>query len=466
MTTTILTPQIIISLKEKNPDKSLLCLDDKVNKYEEKGKIQTYYLPIRINIEGKKVPMTLKFNKTPVTSGVKLPFNTPEEKAKFLQISYREITEEDLDRSDYPGSKRQELMENSKMLIKALDIIADECESLINNVVKPAIEKGDREYESLGSLEVHNFRQNLRLLAKDEKTDGLTVIKDRGGKKKVKLNAPMYRIRIKVDSMSRRLGRVERESKKFIPCIYDAKKTNQKSKSGNYAMVPAQVLTTDTLGRKILKDIDIQNAKHFLTYLSLTSGMISIESICISSQGISVLVYFRQVLVWRHKSIKTELFSSDEVNDMAGFGIDDGEDEVDIEAEEKKIKEINEKAKKKKQAVVKDVEDYDQHIEEPTENYDEEEEVETKVTKPSTKANKHLTKQPVKTIKKQTVVSDDENEDSEDVHNEHAESEEEFPEPEEPRETDDDEKPLSVKKSTQVPRTKTGANMKPKSKNK
>jgi hypothetical protein len=84
---------------------------------------------------------------------------------------------------------------------------------------------------------------------------------DDDGKQRTKLETPIYRIKLQgVNMEDRRIGRMF-GGKEFSPVVFDARKSKTQKKD-----VVAKVKSN---GEEI--DITIDNVKHYITYLSLTT---------------------------------------------------------------------------------------------------------------------------------------------------------------------------------------------------
>jgi len=412
MSTNIFTPQLLLATKEKNKDSPLFKLEGDVRSggKTEKGKkdIQSYYIPFKCkNVAGKYVPLQLKFIKQITASGAKLPYRTTEDKAKHMLITFKKLTEDDLSNSDYSEAKREDLLKNNTEFVEALNIIADEYLDLVKREVFPEFKKGKKaKFTSLGSKKVHCFRQTSREVNDDEETQNDEDKKeedgdkendnDDDGKKRIPLEHPMYRIKLKADN-TQKIGYSYND--KYFPTVFDMKKTAKESaEKGKSIKVVAKVIS-----KGVARDLTIKNVRHFITYLSLSGGIITFESICISSQGISLLCHFKELFIWRHKPLKQESMNTNEISDMAGYGIE-GEEDVNIDDEEEKEnsqKPSKGKNNKKNSKAMKDLEfENDEDAEEfgttqePEENDDEDVidpddiKVEKKPDKKSTKKNK------------------------------------------------------------------------------
>jgi hypothetical protein len=357
MSSNIFTPQSLLAIKDKFKDTPLFKIDGEVRAatktINKKPQVQTHYVPFKCkNLTGKYDPLQVKFTKQIAASGAKLPYNKTYDDASHVQVTFKKLTSDDLDSSDYPENKREELLKLNEEFINVLDLIANEYESLVKREVIPECNKAKGRFKWIknDAKSVHSFRQTHRKAGDEENQEAQES--DENGEQsdkktdehsgKIALQTPMYRIRLRAEKNTNKIGYTY--NNKFIPTVYDMKKTTQESTaSGKLIKVIAKVMSG---GR--LVDLDIKNVRHFVTYLSLAGGIITFESICISSQGISLLCHFKELILWRHKPLARESMNNAEINDMAEFGVkgDDGDVNVD-EAEEAEEEESKSKSKQK-----------------------------------------------------------------------------------------------------------------------
>lgn len=303
---------------------------------------QTYYIPIKgRNIAGKQIPLNIKFTKQVLCSSAKIASGVEQKDAKDVRISFRAITKDDLAKTDYKEQQYDELVESNNEFVKVLDIIADEYLAIVNNDVLSY--KGEKiAKKDLKNKEIYCFRQSHR-----DKSDNSEQTDDTG---KVPLENPIFRIRINANPTNKKLGFYS-EKTGHIYTVYDTKKSMHdaaiKSKETNKKVTPKPVVAKIKSPDGKFQDLTVYNAKHFITYMSLTGGTIQFESICISKSGISLLCKFRDLYVWHHKPMKISTLNDDDMDAYAriGTGADDVDVVMDLE-EPEETEETDDKPKK------------------------------------------------------------------------------------------------------------------------
>ncbi len=454
MSTNIFNPQTLLATKEKYKSSPLLKLEGDVRTggKTEKGKkkIQSYYIPFKCkNIAGKYVPLQLKFIKQVTASGARLPYNISEDDAKHVTVLYRKLTEEDLANSDYPEAKREGLLQLNDEFTKALDVIADEYLDLVKREVLPECKKKESKFKLLGSKKIHCFRQTHRDAGENDETEETKTDEEESktddDKPKIKLENPMFRIKLKADPVSKKIG--TNFNGKYTPTVYDMKKTAKESvAAGKTKKVVAKVIV-----RGVPRDLTIKNVRHFVTYLSTSGGIITFESVCISSQGISLLCHFRELHIWRHKPMKQETLNTADITDMADCGMEGEDEDVNIEDEDEELEKTSKTKvkdnKKNNSKAMKDLafenaEDEEDFggLDEPDENngdddIDDPDDIENK-TKP---IEKKKTEKKLESAKKKNIKEDKNKEEKHKGEKNIKEERDESQEPEENEEKDTEE---------------------------
>lgn len=335
------TPEVILAIKEKYPDQPLFRADfDKV-RTTKNSKKPTYYVPIQFKtLDGKYAPMNFSFINQIISSNAKLPNGTEEKDAKFVNIAFRELTEEDLSITDYEVSKRAALLKYNKQFIAALDILADEYYSMVNREIIPEAKKRNGKIKLIqGNKTIRSFRQTHRELKDGE--GSAEPSEDKENKKdenetenedshKVALPKPIYRLKLKADMDTKKIGYTT--DKGHVYTVFDMQKTNKEHKAGNNVKIPAKIKSN---GQMV--DLDVFNAKHFITYMSLTAGISSFDSCCISSMGISAMNGFRELGVWKHRTLKQETFNDEVLKALTEFGIEHEEEDINLDDNTEKI---------------------------------------------------------------------------------------------------------------------------------
>jgi hypothetical protein len=426
MSSLYLEPKDIIAIKQKYPKECILkILADKTRKNKNE-KQPTYYIPIVIkNLAGKYVSCNLKFGRQIITSNAKIPFGVDSETAKDVRISYRRIKDEDLEGTEYDPSKYEDLKASNKEFIEALDIIADEAIALCKTVLKSKSDK----YKINKNKTINSFRQTHREATEDEVNDKLADEDD-----KIKLETPIYRLKLPADPNTKKLGYFS-DQKGHTYNVFDMKKASQAAKNSKAPQkVVAKIKTPNGY-----VDLDVNNAKHFISYMSLTGGVVNFDCICISKSGLSQMQKIRELHVWKHKSMSVPAIDNEDIQQAAEYG-NNNEDEEEVNLDEpvetKTSKSGKSKSAKSKSRNLKKMLAADSDEEPDSNDSDEEPEAEsesdsgsgseqeTKKSKKPAKKSKVVSdesdeepkksKKPTKPSKKSKVVSDDEEEQNED----------------------------------------------------
>jgi hypothetical protein len=313
-------PKNANDLREKNP----------------KSKYDVTYIPVLFrHINGKNIPMTLKFNEQLISANVKNPSSDEDDIPKNLNISFSKMPREAVEGGDYVPKKRDtdeaqekedarvsgnidRYLSNNEDWIKILNILADSykevCEDLISrqSEFKFKIRKNRKSKE----IPIIEFRQ----VSREDKTTG----------EDIELENPIFRFKLGVcknrdqSEYDGRIGYYSKYYSKFVHTVYDARKMNSKN---NYAKVPAMV----KIGNK-KRHIDFRNASSFISFKSLVGGTWQFRSICASKSGLSPDNNFKELYVYRHKAKMTsQALSNDDILQMRGGAASDDEDESDDE---------------------------------------------------------------------------------------------------------------------------------------
>lgn len=329
MTSNNTKPSEIIAIKEKY-NTGFLKVDVLKTRNNSNSKYPTFYIPISIKgLDGKWKRVSIKMTKQILASSAKIPNSVTEEEARDVRVCYREINDDDLKNSDYPSEKWDDLKKENSDFIKALDIIADE---YLNVVEEQIINKKHKQFRLGKNKTINSFRQTHRNPSDDEINNDDENIVDG----QIKLPSSLFRIKIpaNISTPEKKIGRIDKNGHSYI--IYDARKC--KKVGGKIKLTPAKIRS----GNGTYQDLTCLNAKHFVTYMSLTAGVIDFDSICISKSGISLMNRFTEMLVWPHKIMKTETINEDDLSEMAGFGTNGYVDEeVELDNEEKESKKYN-----------------------------------------------------------------------------------------------------------------------------
>ncbi len=278
----------------------------------------TYYIPFTAkNVAGKHIPLALRFQRQVIASSAKIPFGVSDDEARNVLVSFRELTADDFASTDYEESKREGLLHSNKELIDALNIIAEEYLECVERDVLTY--KGDK-FKLTKNKTVNCFRQTHR-----DAGDG-DVADDDG---KIPLEHPIFRIKLGADPETRKIG-FSSEKTGHIYQVFDMKKATAESKNATGSTKKTKPVVAKIKTTNGFVDLTVTNVKHFITYMSLTGGMITIDSICISKSGISLMCKFKELHVWRHKPLKVNAIDEDAVNDMAAYGAVNTNDEEEV----------------------------------------------------------------------------------------------------------------------------------------
>ncbi len=320
----------IKTAKEKHGDELWFRIDT-ANIGSSRDKLKpTYYLPIQaMNAAGRWITPALRFNRQLLASNAKLGEQVKEENAKDLRVVFKKLTATDLENTDYAEEKRAGLLDSNAEFIEALDIIADQFDKLIKDVI---LKYRGKDYKVVKSLEqpvpkIFNFKQTRRRANADEiKTDDDS---DEVPSNFIELPTPLYRIRIAADPNTQKLGYYDKKQDKHVYTVFDMEKTNLEAKMQGDVTKAKPVVAKLKMKSKNSKksgspyeyvDLTISNAKNFITYMSLTAGIILFDRVCISNVGISIQCKFKQLHVIHHKTMKTEAINDELYGDMLEYG--------------------------------------------------------------------------------------------------------------------------------------------------
>lgn len=345
MSSFTISPKEIIKVKQMFPDEDLMKLNMGEIRSCKNKSYNTKYIPVSFKREtGEYKRLCLKLVKQITSSNIKLPAKAGEN-PKNLLVSYRKMEDEDLKKSDYPKEKWDDLKKANTEFIDALNIIADEYDKVANSLTENTQWFLEHDFSN---SDINNFRQTVRKLNKQE------IQNMKKGKKvscRVALEHPIFRFKVPINSETKEIGTKDKDGvHKYI--IFDIRKNS--NKKGKYKPVVAKVLVgRDKKGRPIYSNLNINNAKHFVTFLSLTAGTIDFDSVCVSSFGVSLLNRFKDLHVWPHKPMKIETINEDDVSEMEGFGTSGyNDDEIIVDEpvdEETPTRRKTKKQKNKKQ---------------------------------------------------------------------------------------------------------------------
>ena len=294
-----------------------------------KSKYDTTYIPLLFkHINGKEMPVKIKFGEQLIGSSAKAPQGSDEEGIpKHLNISFMKMKREDVEGGDYVPKEKDtpelqdvedkrvsdnidRYMSNNEKFLKVLDIIDSSYKTVCADI---------KEKESTFSFRVRKDRNQKDITVFSIKQ--VTRL-DRDTNKDEKLENPIFRLKLPVCKKDGRIGIWSNYHNAFRPTVFDARKMNKKN---NYQPVPAKVKVDGKL-----RDLDVTNVSSFVVYKSLIGGNISFECIVASKFGLSMNNSFYDLYVYRHKTKSSQpTLSKDDIIQMRGGASEDEEDEDD-----------------------------------------------------------------------------------------------------------------------------------------
>lgn len=314
MSATYFEPKDVKTAKTKCTKEPWFKLDAAKTRKNKNKQQPTYYIPFTAkNAQGKRIPVSLRFARQVIASNAKIPFGVSDEEARDVRVSFRQLTQEDFEPTDYEESKREGLIQSNTEFVEALNTIADEYLEMVDREVLTY--KGDK-FKLNKNKTVNCFRQTHRDAGDDEEGD------EDG---KIALPHPIFRIKVPADPETKKLG-FSSEKTGHVYVVFDMKKASKEAKTVDGKKKNKPVVAKIKTSKGYV-DLTVNNAKHFITYMSLTGGMILFDSVCISKSGISLMCRFKELHVWRHRPLKVNAIDDDAVNDMAEYGASNGKDD-------------------------------------------------------------------------------------------------------------------------------------------
>ena len=291
-----------------------------------KSPYDTTYIPLLFkHVNGKKLPVKIKISEQIIASSAKKPHGTEGNMIpKHLNLSFMHLPKDEIAGGDYIPKKKdteeEQLLENKKnddkieryynnnnTFNKAMGII-DKSFKKLCSVLKKNSKDNHKQYKfkiqkdrKMKDIPVFSFKQEVRF---NKDTDSDEVLEN-----------PIYRIKIPVCNKDGRLGIWSNYYNSFKHTVFDTRKMTKKNK---YQPVPAKVKVNNKL-----VDIDVNNAKSFITYKSLIGGHITFECIVASKFGLSINNSFYDLYVHRYKTKSVQAsMTNNEIIQMRG-GDDD-----------------------------------------------------------------------------------------------------------------------------------------------
>lgn len=255
-----------ITPKQFLSSSSKLTLDVKsTRKYVSKA-ATVFYVPIRCNSK----PLSVLFRNQVLAATAKPP--SEESPVKFLNIAFKALTADEISYSPVDP-----LLESNADFINFLENLEQQYLELAAGLKDLTTDK----FKLSPNSKISTFSQSTRLQDGEE----------------VELDQPIYRARLQVSAD--RCG--TNFKNEFSSNVYDAK-TKQ-----------TVVLTVD-------------QAKKFITYQSLVTGILNVECVVISKTGISLRLNIKQLHVLHKPIVKFEL----QTDDMDTYTLDEPAEHIII----------------------------------------------------------------------------------------------------------------------------------------
>ena len=367
MTSYELTADEVLLVVKKYPDKPLFIPDyENVRDVRSKGKSKnvTYYIGVKVlRRDGKYTDFNFGFENDIITSNAKLPYDTEPEDAKYITVSMRRITMEDLEVTKYKEDKKKVILERNEKVCKVLGLLHKAWLKVSETINEEADDHSDK-FE-LTKTDIFSYAQTMRNASKEERADRKShpTMEKVNGKWKIPLAEPIYRFRVQCVKGDK-LGWYHKErGHQFV--VFDLRKSTAKKpavaklkKGGKYVHLTAG------------------NAHHFIRYMSLITGTWNVDSCCASSQGQSCMNKFRKLFVWPHPKIKRDLIKAEEIDAAKDLGVEfNSDDEVDLDevsdSDEEEKKKRKGKGKKSGKKIKTREADSDEDLDDDEEAYDE-----------------------------------------------------------------------------------------------
>ena len=308
------------------------------------------WVPIKFKYaSGKEGDLNLKFFKVVTSSAAKLPTHSSDSGKKYMNISFRSVTEEELMvgdnvpkvmendedqqiENDRAKAVVKEFADSTNEFDKALEIISNSynkiCKDMKNADPKtlPFSVKKDKKVERKNTV-VYSVRQTHREDKDSEDKDAPPI----------KLEHPLTRIKLMYNSNTGYVGIDNWDNTikgwTFKANVYNARKIDKKTNAPPLATVKVN-------GKSVLLDKD--TTTNFITYRSVVGGIINFKEIVVSKFGLSLANQFTELYVQRNKSnIQEPAFTADEFKTLVCDG--NGEDsDVEILTEDVKDVKIKE----------------------------------------------------------------------------------------------------------------------------
>lgn len=288
----IITPADIIASRTKfGPGDMFKIVPERTFKSDNNGVV--YYIPILWrNVSGNYEQLLLSLNFQLLASAAKLPPKTDVKTAKYYTVAFRKFDKNDLFSTDYKDldeAEKDEIIKRNHEMCQALDILDEEYTHLVNNHVYTYTGNEFEFQSNEKNKSICKFKQSSRKAQPNEK-----------GKKMIELPNPLYRLRLPIESKSRKIGYLKGKDKKFNYIVYDS---NKASKENGFKGVPVKICQNDG-DRKIFVDLDAYNVGQYITAFSMICSTTKWDEITISAQGVSFPCKFIYMKINRHNTIE------------------------------------------------------------------------------------------------------------------------------------------------------------------
>lgn len=327
-----LTPKDILESKKKFPLADLMKAD--LNKMGSSKDSSTYYIDIFFkHPSGDYVPVIVRFKQILSAGKPKPPQKSrtcdqpetlqtdPKTRIKLcdhLQITFRRFKFEELAASEYTEKNKKVLIENINEMLDAMDVLDEAYVYLVKNTIFT--------YDAINfskNQKINRFKQDDRKANEDDIAKNSKVSADEKFivKGQVKLDIPLYRFRLGIDKSEitpRKIGYYNSKLQKFVYTVFDLRKP-YKDASGANQFQKAKVTSMKVINgtkKEVQVDLDEINAKNFITYFSVISGVLNLSQMNVSQQGPSIPVKFSVMYICPHKKLASNLMSVEDLEDM------------------------------------------------------------------------------------------------------------------------------------------------------
>jgi hypothetical protein len=337
-------PAMIKAIKAKFPNDNLMRADFSsvtTNKCKEiKGKKEdpsVYYINVEFKkLDGSFAPLYMEFAQQILCSGIKLPPKTQVEAAKYMQVTFRKMTRDEFEKSDYKPDDVSALMAANAELIEALDILAVEYRKMYETDL---LKHKEKKFQWINSKnkEMSLFCQLYRKKGEKDEAEPQDPQDPQGDR--IRMENPLYRVRLpleRTEAKSKRFGYTNEKTGNFQYTITDLQKMQRESakrtdKKAPIVEIPARVMSK---GQAI--DLNNYNAHHFVTYMSLSNGTIKPARVTISTYGASCQLEMSKLSVWHHRKLAHEPMDPETLDESAKFGVTNTAEDVEIPLDEPK----------------------------------------------------------------------------------------------------------------------------------